>query len=260
MTLFVGNCMFENAQIANKTIDFLQTNYSDQDIVFKASFAKPNRSSFKSRQIGDFPDVQSAMLAWEKFASNCPFPTITDVHEVWQAESLTHTDYLQIPAFLSRQLPLIEAVRKANKPTLLKISQLMSSSGIQNAIINCNYYNNKQPLYVCYRGTLFGGNGDLVVDLRRMLDIIHNPHSNVFPVFDVSHSFQHMTGSDNCSSSSTPTRFTIHIAKAVKSLGCNNFFVELHPDPQRAYSDTRTQMDFDSFRTFMEEVYGINRN
>ena len=90
-------------------------NYSITDrwtlpFVFKGSFKKANRSRIDSfTGIGD----QKALEILKKVGEKFQIPTITDIHEINDAElAAKYVDILQIPAFLVRQTDLLVAAAK----------------------------------------------------------------------------------------------------------------------------------------------------
>src|SRR3546814_5866903 len=80
---------------------FLSPAVLDLPFVFKASFDKANRSSFKSYR---GPGLEQGLAMLAKVKAEVDVPIATDLHEVEQAEPVAAVaDLVQIPAFLCRQ-------------------------------------------------------------------------------------------------------------------------------------------------------------
>src|SRR5574344_366509 len=78
--------------------------------VFKASFDKANRSSINSFR---GPGLDEGLKIFQEIKSTFNVPVITDVHEPYQAAPVAEVcDIIQLPAFLSRQTDLVEAMAK----------------------------------------------------------------------------------------------------------------------------------------------------
>src|SRR3546814_6875976 len=79
----------------------------DLPFVFKASFDKANRSSFKSYR---GPGLAKGLDMLAQVKAKFDVPVATDLHEVAQAEPVSEVaDLVQIRAFLCRQTDLVVA-------------------------------------------------------------------------------------------------------------------------------------------------------
>ena len=78
--------------------------------VFKASFDKANRSSISSFR---GPGLDAGMEILRDIKDRFGVPVISDVHEPWQAKPAAEVcEIIQLPAFLSRQTDLVEAMAR----------------------------------------------------------------------------------------------------------------------------------------------------
>ena len=96
---------------------------------FKASFDKANRSSLHL----SWPGSGNRLQWLEEIKSGLGLPVITDVHEPHQAALAAEVDVIQLPAFLSRQTDLVEAMAKTGaainikKPNFLRLLKCLIS-------------------------------------------------------------------------------------------------------------------------------------
>jgi 2-dehydro-3-deoxyphosphooctonate aldolase (KDO 8-P synthase) len=197
-------------------------------IYFKASYDKANRTSIHSyRGVGLERGVQ--MLA--DVRSKYGLPLVTDIHESWQAAPVGEVvDVVQIPAFLSRQTDLLVAAARTGKTVNIKKAQFLSGEDMkfpyQKAVEA-----GAAEVWLTERGNSFGY-GNLVVDFRNIPDMLQIS-SRV--IMDCTHSVQRpgvgcgVTGGDR--------RFAPMMALAAKAFGANGYFLEVHPEPEKAMSD-----------------------
>jgi 2-dehydro-3-deoxyphosphooctonate aldolase (KDO 8-P synthase) len=122
--LLCGPCAIESEdmalRIAEKVLNI--TNKLEIPYIFKGSFKKANRSRIDSfTGIGD----EKALKILEKVSRTFDIPTVTDIHEISDAEmAAEYVDVLQIPAFLVRQTDLVVAAAKTGKVVNLKKDNL----------------------------------------------------------------------------------------------------------------------------------------
>ena len=131
-------------------------------LVFKGSFKKANRSRVDSfTGIGD----DKALKILQKVGKTFDVPTVTDIHEVSDAEKAAqYVDVLQIPAFLVRQTDLVVAAANTGKYINLKKGQFMSPESMEHAVRKVTDSGNDN-VWITDRGTMFGYQ-DMVVDFR----------------------------------------------------------------------------------------------
>jgi 2-dehydro-3-deoxyphosphooctonate aldolase (KDO 8-P synthase) len=92
--------------------------------VFKASFDKANRSSFRSHR---GPGLDEGLRILARVKREVELPVTTDVHEPGQAKLVAEVaDCLQIPAFLCRQTDLVAACAATGLPLNVKKGQFVA--------------------------------------------------------------------------------------------------------------------------------------
>ena len=198
--------------------------------VFKASYAKANRTSADSYR---GPGPAEGLRALARIREVASVPVTSDVHESTEVEDAAAVlDLIQIPAFLSRQTPLIEAAARTGKPLHIKKGQFLAPAAMRHVVDKARAAGAKGVI-LTERGTTFG-HGDLVVDFRG-LPAMRACGCPVF--FDATHSVQRPTGVETGGD-----RAMIPVlARAAVAAGADGLFIETHPDPRRAQSDRESQ-------------------
>ena len=219
--------------------------------IFKGSYRKANRSKIDSFEtIG----IIEALSILKNIGETLNVPTITDVHSVEEVEiAAQYVDILQIPAFLSRQTDLIIKAAKTKKPVNIKKGQFMSPESINHAINKIKKNNNKN-IMVTDRGTMFGYQ-DLVVDIRS-IPIIKK--LNVPIIMDVTHSNQKPNQIDGITSGDSEMIETI--SKASIAAGANGIFIETHPNPSKAKSDSQSMLPLPELESLLKKLVRIKKS
>ncbi len=228
--VIAGPCVIESWEILQSVASELKRLNSllGLEIIFKASFDKPNRPSITSfRGPGIKKGLEMLGLVKERFKLRI----LTDIHEAWQADEAAEVaDILQIPAFLCRQTDLLVAAAKTGKIINIKKAQFLSGKDMRYPYEKA-LDSGASEIWLTERGNSFGYN-NLVVDFRNIPDMLEiTPHV----IMDCTHSVQR-PGSGN-GSTGGDRRFVPAMAKAAKAFGASGFFFEVHPDPEKALSD-----------------------
>ncbi|NNK11314.1 MAG: 3-deoxy-8-phosphooctulonate synthase, partial [Flavobacteriaceae bacterium] len=142
--LLSGPCAIEGEEMALRIAEHIVkvTDRLKIPYVFKGSFKKANRSRVDSfTGIGD----EKALKILQKVSDTFDVPTVTDIHEVSDAEmAAEYVDILQIPAFLVRQTDLVVAAAKTGKTVNLKKGQFMSPESMKHAVTKVTDSGNDQ--------------------------------------------------------------------------------------------------------------------
>jgi 2-dehydro-3-deoxyphosphooctonate aldolase (KDO 8-P synthase) len=102
------------------------------------------------------------------------------------------------------------------------------------------------------RGTSFGYH-NLVVDMRSLVIMRESGHPSIL---DVTHSLQ-LPGGNHTTSGGQP-EFIFPLARAGAAVGVDGFFVETHPDPPKALSDSSTQLRLDMIGRLLREIRSVD--
>tara|TARA_Y100000389_G_scaffold52939_1_gene48825 strand:+ start:657 stop:1430 length:774 start_codon:yes stop_codon:yes gene_type:complete len=219
------------------------------DYYFKASYDKANRSSLgNKRGVGINQTLADFRLLKEAHAVN----TLTDVHTAEHCSHITSffndaVDVLQIPAFLCRQTDLVRAACATDKIVNIKKGQFLAPWDMKGVLSKTE---GAKDVWITERGTSFGYN-TLVVDytgLQYMLE-----HYDVPCVFDVTHAVQKPGG--NGGSSGGNRDYVPGLARAASAMGIDNFFLEVHPDPDNAPSDGPNMLRLEDFERTVDDIH-----
>lgn len=219
-----------------------------QEIIFKASFDKANRTSGSSaRGVG----LAEAVSIFAEITVKFGLRVTTDVHESWQcAEIAPVVDIIQIPALLSRQTDLIKAAAATRKIVSIKKGQFMAPDDVDHAVRKAA---GAKEVWAIERGTSFGYH-DLVVDMRSFSRM---RFSAAAVIFDATHSVQIPNGLNG---SSGGKRDLIEpLALAAVAAGAEGLFIETHDDPDNALSDGPCMLPIERLAGLLERAIAVRQ-
>ncbi|MCP9452993.1 MAG: 3-deoxy-8-phosphooctulonate synthase [Nitrospira sp.] len=248
--VIAGPCVIESEQLAMDTAGVVAeiTRSLGVPYVFKSSFDKANRTSITSFR---GPGLERGLAVLADIRKRIGVPVLTDVHTEQQAtEAATVVDVLQIPAFLCRQTDLLIAAAKTGKVVNVKKGQFLAPADMEHVVKKMEECGNRR-LLLTERGSSFGYH-NLVVDMRSF------PIMRRFgyPVlFDATHSVQLPGGGGG--KSSGQREFVEPLACAAAGAGVDGFFMEVHPDPDRALSDGPNMVPLPQLKPLLERVLRI---
>ena len=217
--------------------------------IFKASYDKANRSSYKSFR---GPGLAEGLKILKEIKKELQVPVISDVHSVEQIEPAAEVlDVLQIPAFLCRQTDLLEAAAKTGKCVSVKKGQFMAPSDMKNVLEKMSHLGNEN-LMLTERGFSLGYH-NLVVDMRSFPIM----RSFGYPVvFDATHSVQLPGGAGT--SSSGQRQYIGNLARAAAGAGIDGVFMEVHDNPAEALCDGPNMLYLSQVEAVLRDMIAIN--
>ena len=248
--LIAGPCVIEEESIMFTVAETLKELCARKGIpfVFKSSYSKANRSSVNSFS---GPGREEGLKILSKIKQEFEVPVLTDVHECVEVASAAEVcDILQIPAFLSRQTELIKTAAVTGRIINIKKGQFMAPEDMKLAAEKASSTGNKQVL-LTERGTTFGYH-NLVVDFRSFAIM----HKFGYPVvYDVTHSLQRPSVGNY--SGGNP-EFALPMAKAAIATGMvKGLFIETHPEPQQAKSDSASMLPLAKMEALLESCLQV---
>lgn len=250
LILIAGPCLIEDRveafDIASKLKELAEK--FEMRLIFKGSYRKANRTDLNSfRGIGD----EAALQILADIGKEYGVETITDVHESGEAEfAASFVDHLQIPAFLCRQTDLLLAAGKHAECVNIKKGQFLSPEAMSFPLEKVQSTGCKE-VWLCERGTTFGYN-DLIVDATA----IHRlKQHGTKVIMDCTHATQKpnltqgVTGGD--------PELIETIALSAIATGADGLFIETHPNPETAKSDSKTMLQLSKLEGVLEKVMRV---
>ena len=238
--LIAGPCVIEPGDVLPRVAEALARLAAVRgvQVCFKASFDKANRARGAAPR---GPGLEEGLRALEHVRTTSGLPILTDIHEPAQAAPAAQVaDVLQIPAFLCRQTDLLVAAGRTGRPVNVKKGQWMQAEAMAGALEKVRT-GGSRDLAVTERGTFFGY-GDLVVDMRNFTRL--REATGAPTVFDATHSVQ-QPGQGAAGASGGSREHIPALIAAAAVAGADGFFLETHPDPAGAQSDSATQWPLD---------------
>ncbi len=251
LVIIAGPCVVESRELAMRVAGEAKkiTEKLGLPFIYKSSYKKANRTSGKSF-VGIGMDEAIRILGEVK--SEFDLPVLTDVHSESEVEAAAEVaDVLQIPAFLCRQTELLQAAGRTGRVVNIKKGQFMAPEDMKHQAEKVVSVGNSGVM-LTERGTTFGYH-NLVVDMRSLVIM----KESGFPVIlDTTHSLQ-LPGGEKDRTSGQP-EYIFPIARAGAAVGIDGLFLETHPDPARALSDSSTQLSFELFEPLLTQVKKID--
>jgi 2-dehydro-3-deoxyphosphooctonate aldolase (KDO 8-P synthase) len=250
--VIAGPCVVEGDTFLLKAAAALVdiTNELRVPLVFKSSYDKANRSSGKSFR---GPGMKKGLAALARVKREFDIPVLTDVHEIGEVKTAAKVaDVLQVPAFLSRQTNLLTAAARTGRAVNVKKGQFMAPWEMEN-VAEKLWKAGAKNVWLTERGSSFGYN-NLVVDYRGIPEM---KKTGCPVIFDGTHSVQQPAARGTTSGG---TREHVPaLTLAAVAAGADGLFLEVHPNPPKAKSDSATQITFETFRQVLKDSLAIRR-
>ena len=218
---------------------------------FKASYDKANRTSANGER---GQGLYATLFDFRELKNTLGVHILTDVHNEKQVYTIRDefddaVDVLQIPAFLCRQTDLIIAAVNTGKIVNIKKGQFLAPWDVQGILSKTE---GAKEVWITERGTSFGYN-TLVADFVGLQYMLNN-YSNI--TFDATHSVQKPGGQG--SSSGGDRSYVTGLCNAAAGMGVNNFFLEVHADPDNAPSDGPNMLHLKDFEDTVKQIKVIS--
>ncbi len=247
MYVIAGPCVLEDPDEMLRVAEHLAQECSRLKLgfCFKSSFTKDNRTSGDSYR---GPGLHEGLEILAKIKARVGVPILTDIHHPDDAAAVAEVaEVLQIPAFLCRQTSLLEAAAGTGAVVNVKKGQFLASEdmvhvGAKLAAGGC------ERILMTERGSFFGYR-DLVVDYRSVAIM----RGLGYPVvFDATHSVQ-TPGSTGTTTGGRPELVPL-LARCGLAAGADALFLEVHPEPSRALSDSGSQLPLAQFTPLVSRL------
>lgn len=217
--------------------------------IFKASYDKANRSAGSSYR---GLDLETGCGILGAIGKELGVPVTTDVHSPEEAtQAAEWIDFLQIPAFLSRQTDLILAAGRTGRAVNVKKGQFMAPWDVKNVAdkllsVGCENFTFTE------RGTTFGYQ-NLVADMRSLYWMRELGYR---VVMDATHSVQRPGGLGTATGGDG--KLAPVLARAAVAAGCDGVFLETHINPAEALSDGPNQIPLADLPALLQQLLRIH--
>lgn len=257
LEIFSGPCVLESEELALTIAETLMKAFdrvSDKvTFTFKGSFDKANRSAIDSYR---GPGIDEGLRILEKVKKEFGIPVITDFHMPDQAEQVASVvDVLQVPAFLCRQTDMIlagaQALAKHGGRLKVKKGQFLSPEETENIVDKALNFIPKERILLTERGSSFGYN-NLVVDMASF-QIMKS--FGVKAIHDATHCVQRPGGLGKSTGGKRDQ--ILVLAKAAMAAGADGVFLECHPTPEKALSDSATSLPLEQVPVIIDQLLRI---
>lgn len=252
LVLIAGPCSLEGEEHALKMAHALKEITSKLGIpyIFKGSYDKAQRTSIHGqRGVG----IVEGLRILTKIKSELDLPVTADVHTVEQFGIAGQVlDVVQVPADLSRQTDVMVAAGKTGKVVNVKKGQFLSPYIAEPTFVGKVASSGNDNVMITERGYPFGY-GDLVADMRSLAIMKQTGHPIIF---DASHTVQKPNaagGKSGGDRSMIPV-----LASAATAVGVAGLFIEIHDDPDRAWSDGPSSLRLDDAEDLLKRVMAID--
>jgi 2-dehydro-3-deoxyphosphooctonate aldolase (KDO 8-P synthase) len=252
--LFVisGPCVIEDESTMMKTAEMLKevSERLNFPVIYKSSFQKDNRSTADNYQ---GPGLEEGLKLLQKVKEEFGFSILSDVHYPDQMEAAAEVlDIIQIPAYLVMQTTLVQTAARTGKVINLKHAQFLAPENMKLPMGKVEAAGNEN-IILTERGYAFGYN-DLVVDPRSF----YLMRQLGYPVvFDVTHAVRKY-GIPSADPKGGNREFLPTLARAGAAAGVEGFFIETHPEPERALCDAASQLCVYDFEEFMKPILELH--
>lgn len=249
--IIAGPCVIESQECLNEIADELVGLNEKYGlcIIFKASFDKANRTSISSFR---GPGLEKGLQMLSDIRSKYGLRLLTDIHESYQAKPVGEVvDVIQIPAFLCRQTDLLIAAANTGKIVNIKKAQFLSGEDMQYPVQKVRESGNDK-VWLTERGNIYGYN-NLVVDFRN-IPLMKRITPTV--IMDCTHSVQRPGAAGGKTGGNR--EYVPAMALAAKAFGATGYFFEVHPDPEKAFSDGPNMVALKDFESIVRSL--IDRN
>jgi 2-dehydro-3-deoxyphosphooctonate aldolase (KDO 8-P synthase) len=251
LAVIAGPCMAESLELCLSVAEACRSVCERLGLayIFKASFDKANRTSGSSPR---GPGLQSGLAILSRVKHELGVPICTDVHEVCQVQPVAQVaDMVQVPAFLCRQTDLLMACARSGRCVNIKKGQFMAPWDMRHAADKVLSQGNDNVL-LTERGASFGYNA-LVFDPCSLAIM----RSFGCPVcMDVTHAVQSPGGGGDRSAGHR--EFVPVIARAAAAVGIDAIFIETHPEPEWALSDSATMLPLADLEALLGAICKID--
>lgn len=232
VVIIAGPCAVESEEQIFETAQAVK---SSGGHILRGGAYKPRTSPYSFQGLGE-----EGLRLLRKASDRYGLPVVTEVVNPEHVEIVCeYVDILQIGTRNAQNFELLKRVGQTNKPVILKRGMWMT---IKEWLMSAEYILSEGNMNVilCERGIrTFETATRNTLDLSAVAVIIEETHLPV--IVDPSHA----TGY---------SKYVPSMALAAVACGANGLMIEVHPQPEKAFSDGPQSLNFKSFKTLVEKI------
>lgn len=232
VAVIAGPCSVESREMIIETAHMVKEAGAD---ILRGGAFKPRSSPYSFQGLGE-----EGLKYLAEAREETGMPIITEIMSVDEIDLVgDYTDIFQVGARNNQNYSLLKALGKTNKPVFLKRG---TSGTIQELLMGAEYImsNGNMQVIVCERGIR-----TYETATRNTFDVNAVPLLKELTHLPVCADPAHGTGMASLVSP---------ITKAAVAAGADMLMIEVHPDPQRAWSDGAQSLTPDNFAKLMQEL------
>lgn len=228
--IIAGPCSVENRDLMLNTARFIKEN-GGQGV--RGGAFKPRTSPYSFQGLG-----KEGLEILSEVRETSGLPVVTEVMDTRQVELVAeYADVLQVGARNMQNFPLLTEVGRTHRPVLLKRGM---SATVKDLLLAAEYIMNQGNMNVilCERGIR-----TFETATRNTFDLAAIPLLKMETHLPVVADPSHGAG----------RRDLVHaLSYAAVAAGADGLMVEIHPEPENAWSDGDQTLRFEEFETLME--------
>jgi len=232
LVIIAGPCAVEDEEQIIKTAVAVKSLGAH---ILRGGAYKPRTSPYAFQGLGE-----EGLKLLKKAGERVKMPVVTEVVNPEHVDLVCKcVDILQIGTRNAQNFELLKRVGQANKPVILKRGMSMT---IKEWLMSAEYIMSEGNMNVilCERGIrTFETATRNTLDLSAIAVLKEETHLPV--IVDPSHATGH-------------AKYVLPMALAAVSAGADGLMIEVHPHPEKAFSDGPQSLNFDAFGKLTEKV------
>ena len=231
-TVMAGPCSIENEQQIETVVEHLK----QHDVkIMRGGVFKPRSSPYAFRGLG----IEGLKMFY-KICKQNGIKIITEVMQVSQIdEMIDYVDIFQVGARNTQNFNLLDALGKVDKPVMIKRG---ISGSIDELLQSAEY--------------VFAAGNEKIILCERGIRTFENAYRNTFDInaIPILKEKSHLPVIADPSHGIGIRKHVSTIALAAQIAGADGIIVEIHHEPEKAFSDGAQTLSFDEFSALVAQI------
>ncbi|MBU1150446.1 MAG: 3-deoxy-7-phosphoheptulonate synthase [Proteobacteria bacterium] len=231
-TVIAGPCSIESEE------QMMESGYAAKKAgakILRGGAFKPRTSPYSFQGM-----EEEGLKLLRKVGDKTGMPVVTEVMNTMDVDLVEqYSDILQIGARNIQNFALLKAVGHCHKPVLLKRGMMTT---IEELLMSAEYI-------------LSGGNGQIIL-CERGIRTFETATRNTLDIsaVPVLKELTHLPVIVDPSHAAGYAKYVLPLARAAVAVGAHGIIVEIHPEPEKAFSDGAQSLRPEQFYRLMDEV------